>query len=155
MPNSSPSPFIHPWECSEFSLLDFFFIHSLHSIACVKLLIITVLILFSLTFIYLDSKEVKRSTIVWMQPDWNLPCFWFFVLLLLNRAIYYVAWICNCFTCSTPGAGYILYDKALCRANLKKLGLLTKNELLVCIFSSEVEPKIPDDFGDAPLLGTT
>ena len=25
--------------------------------------------------------------------------------------------------------------------------------MLVCTFSSEVEPKIPDDFGDAPLLG--
>ena len=107
----------------------------------------------SFNFIWpvLDSKEVKWS----MNATWLKSPVFGFLLWCYYHAIYYFAWICNCFTCSTPGAGYILFDKALCRANLKKLGLLTKNELLVCIFSSEVEPKIPDDFGDAPLLGTT
>lgn len=60
------------------------------------------------------------------------------------------------FTLSTPVAGYILFDKALCKGKLEKAWIVyQKNRLPVCIFGNEVEPKIFDDFGDTPLRGTT
>ena len=89
LPNSSPPPF-YPWECSEFSLLDF--VHSKFTFYClceVKILIITITILFSLLW----------STIVWMQPDQNLPCFWFFALLLL---------LCHILFCMNLQLSYLL-----------------------------------------------
>ena len=79
-----------------------------------------------------------------------------FSLWCYYRAIYCFALIWHRFTSLTTGAGYILFDKALCNCKLEEAWIVTeKNEWLVCIFGSEVAPKIPDDFKHACLPGTT
>ena len=77
---------------------------SLHTIASANLKHLSYLAYFRLS-----AWEVKRARVVWTQPDQNLPgfTFWFFALLLL---------------------------KHFATANLRKLGLLTKNWIL-CLFA--------------------
>ena len=50
---------------------------------------------------------------------------------------------------------YFIWQSTLLGQTWKNLDCEQKNELLVCILGSEVKPKIPDYFGDAPLPGTS
>ena len=87
-----------------------------------------------------QTHEVKWSTTVWTQPDQNLPRFCFVLFCFGSAATVVPFTILHEF--STVLLAQLLeqviylFEKALAMANLRKLGLLTKN--LNCLFASLV-----------------